>query len=146
MYVGILHLHSNLPFFLLLALIVSSTVFFRKKALNKPFSKGDKSLALITLILAHLQLALGLILYAISPVIEMAYANSDQIMSNSTFRFYAVEHGLVMLISIALITICYSRAKRKTESQQKFQTLGVFYLLGLLLALTRIPWDSWLVG
>lgn len=146
MYQGILHLHSYLPFLLLAALLVSVILFYVKRGQNKPFKKGDKMLALITLILAHLQLLGGLILYFTSPIVELAFANSDQLMSNDTYRFFAIEHILTMLIAIALITIGYSRAKRKTEDRLKFQTLASFYLFGLILALIRIPWDNWLAG
>lgn len=143
MYQGILHLHSGIPYLLLLGLLISSVVFFAKAASGKSFGKGDKFLALFTLILAHLQLVAGLVLYFISPKIDAAYS-SGELMANPEYRFYAVEHLLVMLIAIVLITVGYSRAKRKVEASAKFKTLGLFYLLGLLLALSRIPWEAWL--
>ena len=142
MYTGIKHLHSYLPYLLLGLLVVASLIFVVKRISDKSFTKSDKSLALVVLILAHLQLVVGLVLYFMSPVVEAAF-QSDAIMSNAQHRFYAVEHVSLMLLAIALITIGYSRAKRKTEDRAKFQTLSIFYLLGLLLALLRIPWDVW---
>ncbi|MDZ7848291.1 MAG: hypothetical protein U5L96_16895 [Owenweeksia sp.] len=142
MYTGIKHLHSYLPYLLLAALAISVIVFLAKRSAGKSFTSADKRLALITLILTHLQLVAGLVLYFISPVVKTALT-ADDMMGDSTHRFYAVEHIGVMLVAIILITIGYSRAKRKTENRAKFQTLTIFYLLGLLLILLRIPWFAW---
>ncbi len=142
MYKGIKHLHSYLPYLILALLIMSVAVFLSKWAQKKSFTKGDKSMAFVTLILAHLQFAIGLALYFISPITKAAF-NSGEMMSNSTYRFYAIEHIAIMILAIALVTIGYSRAKRHTDPVKKFRTLSVFYLSGLILALLRIPWDVW---
>lgn len=143
MYEFLKNIHSFLPYLLLPILAVAAVVFLAKSGGKKPFTGGDKALALITLILAHLQLVFGLILYFISPIVDQALA-SGELMSNATYRFYGVEHLVTMLLAIILITVGYSRGKRKTENGAKFKTLGIFYLLGLILALLRIPWDAWL--
>jgi hypothetical protein len=143
MYQGLLHLHSGIPYLLLLGLVLSVILFYTKAASGKTFGKGDKALALVTLILAHLQLVAGIALYFVSPIVTQAF-ESGEVMSDSTYRFYAVEHLITMLIAITLITIGYSKGKRKTEAGSKFKTLALFYLLGLIVALIRIPWDAWL--
>ncbi len=135
-------LHSFLPYVLLTALVIAIIIFFTKKAGGKEFNAADKRLALITLILAHLQLVFGLLLYFISPVVKAAL-QSGAVMADAANRFWAVEHIATMLIAIVLITVGYSRAKRKTASGAKFKTLAIFYLLGLILALLRIPWELW---
>lgn len=99
-------------------------------------------MALFTLIAAHLQLVFGLALYFVSPITQAAF-KSDEIMSNATYRFYAVEHISIMLIAIVVITIGYSKSKRQTDDSKKFKTLSLFYAIGLVLALSRIPWDVW---
>lgn len=142
MYTGLKHLHSFLPYLLLTLLVVSVIVFLSKRSGSKPFTKGDKQLALFTLIAAHLQLVFGLALYFVSPITQAAF-KSDEIMSNATYRFYAVEHISIMLIAIVVITIGYSKSKRQTDDSKKFKTLSLFYAIGLVLALSRIPWDVW---
>lgn len=142
MYIGLKHLHSYLPYLILLSLVVSVVIFMAKRMQGGTFTTGDRRLALITLILAHLQLVIGLVLYAISPLVKAAY-DSDEMMSDSVHRFYAVEHFATMLIAIILITVGYSRAKRRSEDAGKFRSLSFFYLLGLALILLRIPWDVW---
>lgn len=143
MYEVLKSIHSFLPYLLFAGLGISVIIFFSKMSGGKSFSAADKRLALITLILAHLQLVFGLILYFISPVVDAALA-SENMMADASSRFWAVEHILTMLIAIVLITVGYSSAKRKTEGKAKFKTLAIFYLLGLILALLRVPWDSWL--
>jgi NADH:ubiquinone oxidoreductase subunit 2 (subunit N) len=142
MYTGFVHLHSSLPYLILLGLALSTLTFLVKRSGGKGFAKGDKRLAMFTLILVHIQLVVGLVLYVISPIREQAFA-SGELMSNSTYRFTAIEHPLIMIIAIVLITIGYSKAKRKTEDKAKFGTLGLFYGLGLILVLSRMPWDIW---
>ncbi len=142
MYSAIKPLHSFLPYLLIAALLASVLVFMAKKFGGRPFNNADKRLALITLILAHLQLIVGLILYFISPIVKAAL-ESGEVMKNATYRLYAVEHISVMILAIVFITIGYSRAKRKTEAPAKFQTLWIFYAIGLVLVLSRIPWDVW---
>lgn len=131
-----------MPYLLIAGLLASVLVFLAKRFGNRSFKGGDKALALVTLILAHLQLVVGLVLYFISPL-GMKSFSSGNAMSDSTLRLYALEHPLIMIISVVLITIGYSRAKRKPEASAKFQNLVIFFLIALVLLLTRIPWDVW---
>lgn len=142
MYTGLKHLHSYLPYLLLLILGISVLVFIAKRFRGGEFGSGDRRLAVFSLILAHIQLVVGLALYAVSPVVKSAY-NSGELMSDATHRFYAVEHLLTMVIAIVLITIGYSRAKRSDTDTKRFRALSLFYGLGLILILSRIPWDVW---
>lgn len=142
MVTGLQHLHSFLPYILLTALLVAS-ILFLAKAKTASFTARDKRIALITLILSHLQLVIGLLLYFIGPK-GFVFTSVEGFMKDAMLRLYAVEHISVMIIAIALITVGYSRAKRAENDQKKFRSLGIFYGLGLILALSRIPWDAWL--
>lgn len=142
MYPFIKNVHSFIPYLLLIALAVSSIVFLVARASKSTFKPGHKTLSLLVLILAHLQFLFGLGLYAISPLTKAAF-QSGQIMKEPTYRFYAVEHIAIMIVAIVLITVGYSRAKRASTDSAKFGRLGWFYLIGLVLALSRIPWDVW---
>jgi hypothetical protein len=65
------------------------------------------------------------------------------VMKDSVLRLYNVEHPLMMLIAIALITIGYSKHKKKLTSRPKFKMLAIFYGFALVVMLTRIPWSAW---
>ena len=64
-------------------------------------------------------------------------------MKNSTLRSNILEHPLTMIIAIALITIGYSKHKKKLTSAAKFKTIAIFYTIALLLVLAKIPWKVW---
>ncbi len=142
MYTGLKHLHSFWPYILLSLALIATLVFLYKWLSGKSFTKSDKKLSLFTLIAAHLQFVFGLILYFISPVAKAA-RNTPDLMSNDSARFMAVEHIATMILAIVLITAGHSKAKKISEPAKKFRTLGLLFLLALVLMLSRIPWSSW---
>jgi hypothetical protein len=48
-----------------------------------------------------------------------------------------------MLIAVALITIGYSRSKRVDNPKAKNRSILIFYGLGLVLILIRLPYAAW---
>ena len=101
-------------------------------------------MALFTLIVSHIQLLIGLVLYFVAPYFQaFSQVGMGGVMKDSTLRLYLVEHPLMMLISVILITVGYSKHKNKRLSNQKFKTLAIFYTLALIFMLSRIPWSAW---
>lgn len=140
---GLQHLHSGIPYIFLPLALIAVIVFWLKSINGSNFGKNDKRLALFTLILSHLQLVFGLVLYFIGPK-GFIYTSVEGFMKDAVMRLYAVEHISIMLIAIALITVGYSRAKRNPDSKKKFRGLALFYSIALVLILSRIPWEAWL--
>jgi hypothetical protein len=62
---------------------------------------------------------------------------------NSAARLLAVEHPLINIVAVVLITIGWSRHKKFMEGNKKFKSIAIFYGLGLVLILSRIPWAQW---
>ncbi|HYG39175.1 MAG TPA: hypothetical protein VD908_11175 [Cytophagales bacterium] len=142
MYTGLKHLHSGLAY-LLLAALIFSIVFILISFINKkPFTDGKRKISLIGLISAHLQLLIGLVLYFVSPLGVAAF--SGEAMKNSVSRLYMLEHPLTMIIGVILITIGYSRAKKLQQDDRRYKSILIFYTIGLILILLRIPWSAWL--
>ncbi|WP_459210091.1 hypothetical protein [Aquimarina rhabdastrellae] len=112
---------------------------------KREYKPQDFRISLFTLIVTHLQLVLGMLIFFTSPLV--AWFNEGvgmkEIMKDPTMRLYSVEHPLMMIITIALITIGYSKHKKKLTSTPKFKTLAIFYTLGFIALLSRIPWSSW---
>jgi hypothetical protein len=137
MYSALIHSHSGLRWILLILLVLTIISVFGKRNGKVPFTAGDKKLSLFTLIATHLQAVLGLGLYFMSSKVEFS-ANT---MSNSVFRFFTMEHTLMMLIAIILITVGYGHAKKGNAK-------GVFtyYLIALILILAAIPWPFRALG
>lgn len=135
MYNGILHAHSGLRWVALIAILLAIFAAFTNYKTDK-FSKGHKTTYLLALIFTHIQLVLGLFLYFISPKVIF----SEGTMSNDITRFFTVEHIALMLLSIVLITVGYSRSKRAVTIRGKHSAIAIFYTLALIVMLLGIPW------
>lgn len=141
MYTGFKHLHSTLAYVLLAGLLISILYVLFAYLQNKGY---NRKMALLGLICAHLQFVVGLVIYFISPL--GIKAASGEAMKISTSRLYFLEHPLMMLVAIVLITVGYSRAKRLTVAKKQNGTVLAFYLIALILILSRIPWQVWPPG
>ncbi|MGB0424718.1 MAG: hypothetical protein ACPGED_10350 [Flavobacteriales bacterium] len=130
------HAHSGLRWVLLIVLILGIVRFFSKKA-NGTFESGDKKLALFGLIFCHIQLLIGLAIYLLG---DFPGLLGELGMGSKFARFFGMEHVLMMVIGIVIITFGYSSSKRMSDSKKKFSRLAWTYLIGLLLILSRIPW------
>jgi len=137
-------IHSYWAYLVVLMLafaLVNAILGITKK---RDFTDKDLRIGLFTLIVSHVQLLIGLGWYFMSPAYKALKADSAAVMGNSASRLLAIEHPLMMLVALALITIGWSKHKKKTEDKAKFKTFAVFYGLALLLILSRIPWSQWL--
>lgn len=139
MYVFIQKFHSGWAYLALLLLVIAVVNAFIGLASKKEFTAKDRKIAIFGLIGTHTQLLIGLILYFVSP---LGFTSLGQ-MSDKMLRLTSLEHPLINLIAIALITIGWSKHKKLTTSESKFKTFSIFYGLGLLLILSRIPWSLW---
>ncbi len=145
MYTAFLHLHSFWAYLVLLLIILATFNAIFGWAGKRSYAPKDFRISLFALIATHIQLLLGLILFFVSPQVRWFSGNVDMgsIMSNPTLRLYNVEHPLLMIVAVILITIGYSRHKKKLASSPKFKSLSIFYSLALLATLAMIPWAAW---
>ncbi|MEC4116496.1 hypothetical protein [Myroides phaeus] len=132
--------HSGVAYLALIFLLIVVINAFAGLAGKKEFTEKDRKLGLFGLIFTHIQLLLGLILYFVSPMVQ----SFGVAMKDSMLRLYALEHPLINIIAIVLITIGWSKHKKATDSNAKFKKFAIFYALGLILILSRIPWSAWL--
>ncbi|WP_353103110.1 hypothetical protein [Myroides odoratus] len=131
--------HSGVAYLALIFLVIVVINAFVGLSSKKEFTEKDRKLGLIGLIFCHIQLLLGIILYFVSPLVQ----SFGVAMKDSTLRLYALEHPLINIIAIALITIGWSKHKKTTDSNKKFKMFAIFYTIGLVLILSRIPWTAW---
>jgi hypothetical protein len=138
-------IHSYFAFLVIAILTLSTLRFLIRYLLSKDYTPIDFRLALITLITSHTQLLIGLFLYFISDKFSLwSELSMNEIMTSSINRLYLIEHPIINIIAIILITRGYSLHKKKRVSNSKFKTIGFHYLLGLVLLLSRIPWSNWI--
>ena len=120
--------------------VVNAIIGFTQK---KQFTDKDVRIGLFTLIVAHIQLLIGLGWYFMSPWYEMLKTDAASVMKDKAARLLAVEHPIMMILAIVFITIGWSKHKKKTEDAAKFKTFAIFYGIALLLILSKIPWSNW---
>jgi len=140
MYEFIQKFHSGWAYLVLLLLVVAVVNSIIGLASKKEFTAKDRKIALFGLIGTHIQLLIGIILYFLSP---LGLASLGQ-MSDKALRLTSLEHPLINIIAITLITIGWIKHKKLTTSESKFKTFSIFYGLGLVLILSRIPWSMWI--
>ena len=139
MYTGFKHLHSGLAYLLLAGVVFALLYAIISK--NKPFTSGSRKVALIGLVFAHIQFVAGLVLYFISPLGASNF--SGEAMKERTARLFILEHPVMMLIAVACITVGYSRMKRLSSDKKKYNSIIIYYGLGLILMLSMIHWKIW---
>ncbi len=145
MYSALKTVHSYWAYLALAILIFASINALLGIRGNKSFTARDLRISLFGLIFSHIQLLVGLILYFVSPWFDQWSAlGVGGVMKDAQTRLYLVEHPFTNIIAIILITMGWSMHKRQTQDGKKFSRIGIFYTLGLILLLSRIPWDAWL--
>ncbi|MCO5258992.1 MAG: hypothetical protein M9916_02495 [Crocinitomicaceae bacterium] len=127
-----IHAHSGLRWLVLILLILAVFNAFSKiKATSQ--SNGDKKINLFAMVTYHIQFLIGIALYFTSVKV-----NHDQgWMKIDIFRFFGMEHVLMMVIAFILITIGHSKSKKSATPNK---TIAVFYTIALVLILAGIPW------
>lgn len=139
MYTILQKFHSGWAYLALLVLVIAVINAIIGMFSKKEFTAKDRKIALFGLIGTHVQLLVGLILYFVSP---LGLASFGQ-MSDKALRLTSLEHPLINIIAITLITIGWSKHKKATTSESKFKGFVIFYGLGLVLILSKIPWSLW---
>jgi len=127
------HTHSGLRWVVLGLLVYAIINALRKK---NTYEKSDRLLNMFTMVSLHIQLVIGLILYFTSSKVSFV----EGWMKSPSLRFYGMEHILVMIIAIVLVTIGHGKAKRALDVTKKHKTIILYYSIGLLLILASIPW------
>ncbi len=143
MYNFILKMHSGWAYIALIMLVIATINALIGLSSKNPFTAKDFRISLFALIAVHVQFVVGLILYFTSPNgLDKIKALGMGGMS-AMDRLLAVEHPVLNLIAIILITVGWSKHKKSPDSS-KFKTIAIFYGIAFLLLILRLPWQNWL--
>ena len=126
MYTGLVHLHNLLRWVIVITLLWSLWNAFKGKNAKE---------TLILMIASHTMLLIGLIQWfggnwGLKQIKSMGMGEA---MKNAAVRFFAVEHALMMVIAVVLITIGH-RAAKANQGNTKW-----FFLVALLIILWMMP-------
>ena len=139
MYEIIQKLHSGFAYLAFLLLVIAVVNSFIGLFSKKDFTERDRKIALFALAAIHTQLLIGIVVYFVSP---LGFSALGQ-MKDAALRLTSLEHPLMNIIGIVLITIGWMKHKKLITSKSKFKTFSIYYGLGLILILSKIPWGSW---
>ena len=135
MYLFLTHLHSTLRYVVLLLLLISiiNSVYGALK--QKEFTKEAKRISYFTFISILLEVSLGFMIYFLSDKVIF----DSNTFKMELYRFFTMEHPLMMIIAVGLISVGHLKAIRK-NSVASYKTLIIYNLLGLLIIIAAIPW------
>lgn len=140
MYPTLLTIHSILRWFVLVALLYTIFNAYRGWFGGKQFTRLDNIFKTTTVSLVHFQLIIGIWLYYISPLINIFLQHFKDSMHDEKIRFFALEHSILMILAITVITIGSAKARRKLTDKDKFKTTAIWFTIGLVIILGAIPW------
>lgn len=139
MYNIIQHSHSGIMWLVIIMLVVSVVI-----SLINTMKKEEADSAYwykffrITKLLMYLQALLGIALMFVSPLVNFG----EGFMKNEQLRFYGMEHPLMMLIAIGLVSMGLFFSKKKDTIVKKNKTVFIYYAIALAVIGSMIPWAT----
>lgn len=138
------HVHSGLRWVVLILLLMAIANAYNGWQKRQPYTSSDKKKHLFAMIFCHIQLLIGLVAYALNWGGKVRMEAG--VMKDSIGRFYTMEHAVLMILALVIITIGFSKSKKILETPRKFRMIFITYLIGLILILAGIPWPFRIAG
>lgn len=136
--------HSLIRYGVLLAVAVAGLAALRGYLTKGPILVWERAAAIIAMVLCHVQLVLGLLLYMMRW--NKLHRNFAHEPHSPIFRFWKFEHIGTMVLAILLVTLGRMLSKRAHTEGGKQLRVAVFYLIALVLMLWATPWPFTPVG
>ena len=90
--------------------------------------------------LLDLQVLLGLVLYALSPIVRTGLGDLGAAMAVRELRFFSVEHITGMLIALAFVHAGAARVRRASTDASKLRHAAIWQTLATISILVSVPW------
>jgi hypothetical protein len=143
MYEILLFIHSWLRWILLLLGIIVIIRSYVGWFGNKNYLKSDNTMSVSLVVVFHIQLVIGLLLYFIfSSITQSTFQNFGLAMKDSQLRYWAVEHIFIMVLSVVIAQIGRIQIKKTHSNTNKHRNSAIYFTMALILVLSRIPWDQ----
>jgi len=133
-------LHSLLRYLVLFSLLAAIVISWRGVLEKRPILVYERMITILAMVLCHVQLLVGLILYM------TRWKYISKVLNGRMLTFWKYEHLSMMLLAIALVTAGRLLSKRARFEGSKQLLIAVFYTAGLLLMLWAIPWPFTTLG
>ncbi len=140
MYTTALVIHSFFRWLVLISLVYAIFRAWKGMQSGGAFSRTDNAVRHWTATIAHIQLLLGFVVYLKSPVVNAFWDNPKAGSGQMGILFFSVIHFGLMLLAIMDITIGSAKAKRAETDREKFRTMLLWFVAGLIVIFLAIPW------
>ena len=141
MYTFVLVLHSWIRWIAVITGLLATASAFGSR--NSPGSAQADRWGRFFVIALDVQLLLGLLLYFfLSPNTAAMFDDFGAAMRDSTARFWAVEHEVLMLLSIVMAHVGRVLARKATTPQARQSRLVICYTIATLAMLAATPWPG----
>lgn len=140
MYYTLLILHNIIRWILFIGMVYALFNSWLALIQNKNFTANDRLLNWLVCTTGLTQMAIGLMLYCISPLTEHFIQHYQEAVHQRSMRFFGMEHSLMMLVSIVLILIGNRKAFQQEQDRMKHRTLAIWYTIALIIIIINIPW------
>ncbi len=132
---ALIHGHSGLRWIVLILLLVAIVRAFARKN-SGTYAQSDKMINLFAMMSVHIQITLGIILAFVSPKVNYV----EGWMKMGPYRFFGLEHILLMVLAAVLITIGRKKAEKAELPAKKHAAIALWFTIGLIIILAAIPW------
>jgi hypothetical protein len=136
-----LTLHSIVRWLIIVAALLAIIRAVNGLSFKRGWTGMDNRVGMWFTTLMDIQLLIGIILYFfLSPLTMSALQNFGGVMGDTTVRFFAAEHAVVMFIAVILAHVGRSLARKADNSAGKHRRTIIWFSLALVLVLLAIPW------
>jgi len=141
MYDFILAVHNILRWVILILAIVALVRAYWGWFGKRDWTATDSKVGSFYSISLDVQLLLGLVLYfALSPIVSKNLSNFMTLLADQMFRFFALEHTLMMVIAIILAHVGAASSRRAVENTVKYRRAAIWFTLSFIVILLGMPW------
>src|ERR1700743_2824765 len=127
-YPFVLQLHSIFRYIVVVLVLLAIIQALLGWLGKRPYTSLNQKVNLFAMISAHTQLLIGIVLYFLSPFVQF----NAETMKTETTRYFTVEHWVMMIIAIVLITIGHSKSKKLVLPEAKHRIIFIFYTIALV--------------
>ncbi len=141
MYSFVLDAHNVVRWLVVIAGVVAAVRAWRGWMSRATWKEADLNTGRAFVNVISLQFVLGLVLYAVSPLVRQGMADMGTAMRTTGIRYFMVEHVVMMLVSIALAHIGLAKVKKATTDSARFQAATIWWGIAVASVLGFIPWN-----
>ena len=146
MYALIKDIHNIVRWLVLLAGLWAVIRAWSGLFVRREWLKADRMAGVLFSSTLDLQLLLGVILYFISPLVQVAFQDFGAAMGAAGLRFFALDHAIFSLLAAVVAHLGSISTRKAPTTRTRFARAALLFTLALALLLVGIPWPWLAVG